>query len=203
MDAGGEERQPALPLSWLAQLRFDSTRYGRVLRRYVGCESSHYFPAAIHQKFLKIPHDVAIVAGSESVLIQGLAQSSVRLLLSSRTLRDQFTVEPMLPIAFNNNLLEHWEFDAELGLAELLDFSVRSRLLAGKLVGRKPKYCKSAVAVLFVDLFEFSVLRCQTALRRNIHNQQDGAFMISKRSGATVYAAERNMINRAGHNLIP
>ena len=60
-------------LSRLAEFSLDRARQQRVLGRDIGCEAAHHVATPIHQKLLEVPHNVGVVAGSETVLIQPLA----------------------------------------------------------------------------------------------------------------------------------
>src|SRR5205807_9594581 len=81
------------------------------------------------------------------------------------------------PLPFDAHLREHREFHPELRGAERLDLLVRPGLLCAEVVRRKPEDRESLVLELLVQLLETIVLRRVSALRRDIHDQEDFAFV--------------------------
>ena len=97
-----------------------------------------------------------------------------------------------------DNLLEHRKVDAEVRRAELLNFFICPRLLACKIVGREAKHVETTVFIGGIQLFEAFVLRRQTALRRNIDDQQNITLVGREGGGFTRNRIHRNL-KEAGH----
>src|SRR5277367_328474 len=95
----------------------------------------------------------------------------------------------------DHNLRIHRELHSEAGLAEGLYLRVRSRLLSGKVIRRKATNHQTLLAVRFIKRFEPRILRRETALRRNVDDQQNLALMFGKRGRSSVDALDRDIEN--------
>src|SRR5579863_7931358 len=87
---------------------------------------------------------------------------------------------------FDFHLGQHVELYAVAGGAKGMDLVVRAWLLRAELVGWEAKDGQSLGAVLFVQLLEAVVLRCEAALRRDIDDEKHFALVVGQRLGLAV-----------------
>ncbi len=80
----------------------------------------------------------------------------------------------------DGDLGEERECHRILGGAELRDLFIRSRLLAGEVVGGEAEDGEAAVFELLIERFERGVLRGEAALAGDVDQQQDFAGVVSE-----------------------
>ena len=98
--------------------------------------------------------------------------------------------------AVNINFIEQREGDAVFGGAELLDFLIGARLLAAKLVAGKTEHSEALVFILLMERFQPVVLGSEAALRGDVHNQEDFAFIGLQGSILAINVFDGNFVER-------
>src|SRR2546428_11613377 len=154
----GEDRSAMPPggRSFRGERSFDGLGYFGSIRRGARLETFDDLAVAANQELAEVPFDVT----------------------RERRLRPcQRDVERMPLRPVHVNLIEERESDVVLGGAELFDFLVSARLLAHELIARKTKNSEALVLIFLVDSLERFVLRRETALGRDVDDEQDLAFV--------------------------
>ena len=90
--------------------------------------------------------------------------------------------------SLDDDFFEHWEGDAELGLAELMDLVVGAWFLGTKFVCWEGKDFESFFVLLVVDGLETFILRGEAALAGDIDHEQDFALVVIQTLGLTIDA---------------
>ena len=100
--------------------------------------------------------------------------------------------------AVHLDLVEHREGDEVFARAELFDFLVGARFLFAELVAREAEDDKTLVCIFVVGRLERLVLRREPAVRGDVDDENDLAFVGAQCGGLAVNVLDRDVVNGSG-----
>ena len=165
------------PASLRRQRRFNGLRHFRRTGFHRGAEAVDDFAVAADEKLGEVPADLA---GERRVRTR------------------QRLVERMMIFAVHLQLGEHRESHIIFGRAEGLDIRFRPRLLMQKLVAREAQHHQALALVFLIQRLQLGVLRRVTALRSDVHDEQNLAFVFLQQGILAIDVLQRNVVERAG-----
>ena len=96
------------------------------------------------------------------------------------------------------DFVEHRERDEVFAGAELFDFLVGARFLFAELVAREAEDNKTLAGIFVVGRLERLVLRREPAVRGDVDDENDLAFVGAQRGGLAVNVLDRDVVNGSG-----
>jgi hypothetical protein len=154
------------------------------------------------QEFLEVPQHFGVFGRGHAVAAQPVAPAGCVTVLFGHGFGEG-GVERLLVGAGDRGLGEQRERDAVVERAELGDFGVGARFLAGEIVGGEAQDLETAILVGAVERFEAFVLRGQPALGGDVDDEQHLALVRGEGVGGAVVAGEGDLVQGRGHARSP
>ena len=154
----------------------------------------------IDDELLEIPEEFRLRIRLDSISLQVLAERRLGGTYGLGLRSDQRVVERMFGFADHGDLFKHRKVDTVVRGAKGLDVGIRAGFLTLEIVRGKTSNDQATIAVITIQFLETFVLRCKSALGRDVDDKKDFVVVLAKGRCFAGDAAHRDFLDGCTHD---